>query len=48
MVKHVTLPIEHEHRAYWALKLVNFELHPIVEKRRPQVNELDEWRLNAY
>ena len=40
--------MEIEHRAYWAIKLVNFDLKAAGEKRKLQLNELDEWRRHAY
>nr|GEX23719.1 reverse transcriptase domain-containing protein [Tanacetum cinerariifolium] len=42
------LPIELEHRVYWALKHVNFDLKTASDHRKLQLNELSELRDQAY
>ncbi|GJY47417.1 reverse transcriptase domain-containing protein [Tanacetum coccineum] len=42
------LPIELEHRPYWALKHANFDLKIASDHRKIQLNELNELRDQAY
>ena len=42
------MPVELEHRAYWAIKKINFDWKEAGERRKLELNELDEIRNEAY
>ncbi|XP_070025714.1 uncharacterized protein [Nicotiana sylvestris] len=42
------LPVEIEHKAYWAIKMLNLDISLAGEQRLAQMNELEEFRLDAY
>ena len=46
--KACTLPVKLETKAHWAMKFLNFDFTTSREKRKVQLQELEEIRLNAY
>ena len=42
------LPLDLEHKAYWAIKELNYDFKLAGEKRLFDISSLDEWRTQAY
>ena len=42
------LPVEFKHRAYWAIKKMNFDLDQVGAKRKYDLNELGAYRNDSY
>ena len=42
------LLVKLEHKAYWAIRMINMNVEMVWKKRMLRLNELDELRQNAY
>jgi len=42
------LPVEYEHKAYWAISKLNLDENLARERRLLKLNELEEFRMDAY
>ena len=42
------LPVEIEHKAWWAIKALNLDMSLADKTRRQQLHELEEWRYQAF
>ena len=42
------MPLELEHKAYWAIKELNYDFKLAGEKRLFDISSLDQWRTQAY
>ena len=42
------LPLQLEHKAYWAIEELNYDFKLVGEKRLFDISSLDEWRTQAY